>query len=190
VKTSRTRGPDPFLLLLLPQSKAACSYERESPAGRGWIPMGYPTWMSCHSRSCLPRTGTVLQFGDAKEVAPVPATAAQGVSLVEAEDSIALAWKGPPSNSLVTWSKRSTPILSTLAANLATAGQKPVLQMTLASAHALILRNDGSLVAGYMPFGKQYALPPKGLVKGRLVRISASSGVDGDYTLGVDMPAA
>jgi hypothetical protein len=134
----------------------------------------------------------VLQFGDAARVAPVPVAALEGVSLIEAgaegsgSTNAALAWKGTPSNTLVTWSKGSSEVLLTLAENLAKAGGKAVLQIAAASTHALVLRADSSLVAGYTAFEKDHALPPKGLVKGRLTRISAATSYSGGYSLGVD----
>jgi hypothetical protein len=128
----------------------------------------------------------VVQFGDAGEVAPVPPAAKKGVTHVSGANAFALAWKGSPVNLLVGWNKgedNAKQILSTLKASLASQGAKPVAQLSAARYHALILRQDGSLVAGYTPDMKLYALPPNNVVKGRLARISTSYL----YSLGVDV---
>jgi hypothetical protein len=97
-----------------------------------------------------------------------------------------LAWKGPPANSLLSWvdprPPSAKPIIDTLRSRLpsgtALAG---VLQISAADAHVLVLLNNGTLLAGYMPAMQPYALPPAGTVKGRLSRVSASFGHEGNY---------
>jgi hypothetical protein len=106
----------------------------------------------------------------------------------------ALAWKGPPSNTLVAWGEPNvgstsgwlgsppTAILDTLRSRLP--GGKSlanVAQISAAELHALVLLKNGTLLAGYMPAMKAFALPPAGTVRGRLARVSASFGFIGVY---------
>jgi hypothetical protein len=150
---------------------------------------------------------------------PQPVEAQSGVSQVGAGGNFglgptskyALAWKGPPFNTLVAWGEPDstspsywlgsppTAILDTLRSRLPSGKSlADVAQISAAELHALVLLKNGTLLAGYMPAMQPYALPPAGTVKGRLSRISASFGFStaypradlkdtyGGYSLGVD----
>jgi hypothetical protein len=138
-------------------------------------------WTACASRLT---PGTVLQYGCAG-VQP-PAQARQGVAqLAMSSTDYVLAWKGPPSNTLVTWGEPFEPAKQVLASLTSAVGGKPLtglVQMSAGSSHALLLQASGSLVVGYAPGMKGAALPPSGLIKGRLARVSAGNS----YSLGVD----
>jgi hypothetical protein len=162
------------------------------------------TKFSIHSVDTLDAGTMVLGGCTTHDGLPPPLAQAQaGVSQVAAGGNLelgptykyALAWKGPPSNTLVAWGdpgpgaangwEGGTPpalILDTLRSRLP--GGKSlanVAQISAAELHALVLLKNGTLLAGYMPAMKAYALPPAGTVKGRLARVSASFGYKGDY---------
>jgi hypothetical protein len=106
------------------------------------------------------------------------------VKQVAAGPSYSLAWKGPPANQLATWGAGDSPILDTLRNALGgTNTVTDVAQMSAADQHVLLLRASGSLFAGYEDDMKPYALPPPGLVKGRLARVSAGNR----FSLGIDV---
>jgi hypothetical protein len=136
------------------------------------------------------------------DLPPPPAEAQSGVSQVGAGGNLAdgptskyaLACKGPPSNTLVAWGEQGpgskawwlgsppTAIPDTLRSRLP--GGKSladVAQISAAELHALVLHKNGTLLAGYMPAMKAFALPPAGTVKGRMSRVSASFGFIGVY---------
>jgi hypothetical protein len=124
----------------------------------------------------------------------VPPAARSGVSQVAASfDDYVLAWKGPPTNTLLGWGgegdDRSTAILRTLLGTKLSTPLTSVAQISAAPLHALVLLRDGSLKAGFSAPMKDWALPKPGTIQGRLVRISAAGNSDtdtnGGYSLGI-----
>jgi hypothetical protein len=139
----------------------------------------------------------VLQFG-CKTVPGPPTTAASGVSQAVSGDDYALAWKGPPANTLLGWgsgsSSSSSPgareIIGTVLGNQTSRKVSNVAQMSAAATHALVLRTDGTLIAGWVEGMSDYAVPKPGAIKGRLVRVAAaagggSTGLAEGYSLGI-----
>jgi hypothetical protein len=126
--------------------------------------------------------GAVLQFG-CEFVPPPPAEALDRVERVAAGYlGYTLAWKASPVNRLVMWGTddQGNDIIATLKASLPNGGDiANVVQLSATRLHALVLKADGTVVAGYIPDMKDFALPPKG--PGRILRVSAGYG----FSLGV-----
>jgi hypothetical protein len=126
--------------------------------------------------------GKLLQFG-CSDVQPAPPEASSGVrSGAAGVFGYTVAWKGLPVNKLIMWGSGglSTDILASLKASLPDGGSiSNVAQISAQEQHALVLKADGTVVAGYTPEMKKYALPPVG--KGRIARVSAGFR----YSLGV-----
>jgi hypothetical protein len=148
----------------------------------------------CVFRLCL--AGTVVQlYSDCHIFADkVPPAAGSGVSQMAAGfGDYALAWKGHPANTLLGWGDvdidRTGSILRTLLGTKLSTPLTSVAQISAAPLHALVLRTDGSLKAGFSAPMKDWALPKPGTIQGHLVRISAAGDSDtdtnGGYSLGI-----
>jgi hypothetical protein len=148
----------------------------------------------CVFRLCLAETVVQLESDCKVSTNSVPPAARSGVSQMAASvGDYALAWKDPPTNTLLGWGgegdERSSAILRTLLGAKLRTPLTSVAQISAAPLHALILVRDGSLKAGFSAPMKDWALPKPGTIQGRLVRISAAGDSDtdtnGGYSLGI-----